>query len=54
MLKAYHPLRPLDPFRSLMFGGELSPERTPEVEFVTSEGQLFFTSDDEQLVVQEA
>jgi hypothetical protein len=51
--------RPFDVFR-VPLGGEPAPvdpddpEATPEIEFVTSEGDLFFTSDDEQLVVQEA
>jgi hypothetical protein len=49
---AFHPFRAFDPFRVPL--GEMTPERTPEIEFVTSEGQLFFTTDDEQLVVQEA
>jgi hypothetical protein len=53
MFSAFRPFRPFDAFR-VPLGGELTPEKTPEVELVTSEGDLFFTADDEQLVVQEA
>ena len=48
---AYRPFRPFQPFR-VPLGGELSPDATPEIEFVTADGDLFFTVDDEQLVVQ--
>jgi hypothetical protein len=48
----FSPFRSFDPFR-VPLGGELTPEKTPEIEFVTSEGDLFFTANDEQLVVQE-
>jgi len=59
MFTAFRPFRVFDAFR-VPLGGEPAPvdpddpEATPEIEFVTSEGDLFFTSDDEQLVVQEA
>jgi hypothetical protein len=59
MFTAFRPFRPFDVFR-VPLGGKPAPvdpddpEATPEIEFVTSEGDLFFTSDGEQLVVQEA
>jgi hypothetical protein len=46
MLKPYRPLSPFDPFRWPL------PE-TPEVEFITVDGDFFRTADDKQLVVQE-
>jgi hypothetical protein len=54
MLNAFQPLRPFKYQWPTIYGGKLTPERTTEIEFVTSEGQLFFTTDDEQLVVKEA
>jgi hypothetical protein len=54
MLNALQPFRPFKYQWPAIYGGELTPEKTPEIEFVTSDGQLFFTVDSEQLVVQES
>ena len=45
----FKPFRIFEPF----YGPGRTPETTPEIEFITSEGQAFHTSDNEQVVVQE-
>jgi hypothetical protein len=50
----FEPFRVFEPFKAALGARETTPEQTPEIEFVTSEGQLFFTADSEQLVVQES